>query len=136
MLCTQRSPSNLKKKLSKALGQWSQWLIDNKLSLHLGKTEAILFGPKQKLKQCKDFNIEYKEHIITSCEKVKYLGVYIDKFLNGEHIVESIVKKVNNRLRFLYRQAKILNVKCKLSLCTALIQCHIDYSPITVGQTT
>lgn len=25
------------------------WLVDNNLSLHLGKTESILFGPKIKL---------------------------------------------------------------------------------------
>ena len=58
---------------------------------------------------------------------VKYLGAYIDKFLNGGFIVESIVKMVNDRLRFLYRKGRFLNVKCKMSLSSALIQCHIDY---------
>ena len=28
-----------------------QWLVDNKLSMHLGKTESILFGTKRKLDQ-------------------------------------------------------------------------------------
>ncbi|CAL4126167.1 unnamed protein product, partial [Meganyctiphanes norvegica] len=32
--------------LSKELESCRQWLMDNKLSLHLGKTESILFGPK------------------------------------------------------------------------------------------
>ena len=27
----------------------NQWLLDNKLSMHLGKTESILFGMKRKL---------------------------------------------------------------------------------------
>ena len=35
--------------LSRELESCRQWLIDNKLSLHLGKTEAILFGSKRKL---------------------------------------------------------------------------------------
>jgi len=36
--------------LSKDLEPVSHWLVDNKLSLHLGKTESILFGSKPKLK--------------------------------------------------------------------------------------
>ena len=36
-------------KLTKELESISNWLIDNKLSLHLGKTESILFGTKKKL---------------------------------------------------------------------------------------
>ena len=37
--------------LTKELKYISNWLTDNKLSLHLGKTESILFGTKKKL-QC------------------------------------------------------------------------------------
>ena len=48
---------------------------------------------KQKLKNVVDFSIKCNGHTVDSSEKVKYLGVYIDKFLNGEFIVESIVKK-------------------------------------------
>ena len=35
--------------LSNELQNVSNWLVDNKLSLHLGKTESILFGSKIKL---------------------------------------------------------------------------------------
>ena len=31
----------------------SEGLVDNKLSLRLGKTECVLFGPKRKLKKKK-----------------------------------------------------------------------------------
>ncbi|CAL4124750.1 unnamed protein product [Meganyctiphanes norvegica] len=37
--------------LSKELESCRQWLMDNKLSLHLGKTESILFGPNKKIKK-------------------------------------------------------------------------------------
>ena len=36
--------------LSKELESRKQWIMDNKLPLHLGKTESILFGSKRKLK--------------------------------------------------------------------------------------
>ena len=37
------------------------------------------------------------------------------------------LKKVNGKLKFLYRQATFLNPACKRLLCNALIQPHFDY---------
>ena len=59
---------------------------------------------------------------------MKYLGVIIDNSLCGDYIVDSIVQKVNSRLKFLYRQVRFLDLKCKMSLCSSLIQCNIDYA--------
>ena len=42
-------------RLGTAIETISVWLIDNKLSLHLGKTESILFGTKRKLSNCRNF---------------------------------------------------------------------------------
>ena len=68
----------------------------------------MLFGPKRKIRQIKNFYVKCYEHVITSTEVVKYLGVHIDKYLNFENIVSNIVSKVNGRLKFLYRNAKCL----------------------------
>ena len=42
---------DIEQKLSEELAKLNVWLIDNKLSLHLGKTESILFASNRKLKQ-------------------------------------------------------------------------------------
>lgn len=42
--------SEIESILSSDLELISEWLVDNKLSLHLGKTESILFGSKPKLR--------------------------------------------------------------------------------------
>ena len=44
-------PKQIAEKLTKELELYQQWLMDNKLSLHLGKTEAIIVGTKRKLKK-------------------------------------------------------------------------------------
>jgi len=59
---------------------------------------------------------------------VKYLGVQLDEDLAGESIVKEILKKANSRLKFLYRCKDALNFNTRKILCTALIQCHFDYS--------
>ena len=39
-----------------------------------------------------------------------------------------VLKKVNGRLRYLYRQGKYLNPRLRRMLCNALIQPHFDYA--------
>ena len=116
-----KDPHVISEKLGSVLKQCSEWLVDNKLSLHFGKTECILFGPTRKLKEVQDFIVSCNSYIIKASDHVKYLGVIIDNHLSGEHIVDSIVQKVNNRLRFLYRQAKFLAVKCPYALLLLLV---------------
>ena len=44
-------------RLSKELSCCRGWLIDNRLSLHMGKTECILFGTSQRLGRVQNFQI-------------------------------------------------------------------------------
>merc|ERR1711891_78735 len=54
-------PQIIADKLSEELESCRKWLLDNKLSLHLGKTEAILFGSKRKLRNVESFEIRCGE---------------------------------------------------------------------------
>ena len=54
-LVSDKNPLGIGISLSKELESCRQWLIDNKLSLNLGKTESILFGSKGKLKKAESF---------------------------------------------------------------------------------
>ncbi len=115
-------------RLGTELESCSRWLVDNRLSLHLGKTESILFGSKRKLGKIKCFNVQCNGQLIKSQLSVKYLGLVLDKYLSGEAIVNSIVNKVNAKLKFLYRQRNFLDMNLRKLLCNSLIQCHFDYS--------
>ena len=128
ILFSHKTPEVISRKLSSELQSCSKWLVDNKLSLHLGKTECILFGSRTKLRKVQNFGIGCNGHSIQAQTSVKYLGVNLDNFWSGEAIANSIIHKVNSRLKFLYRQWSSLNEKTRLLLCSALIQCHVDYS--------
>ncbi|CAL4130302.1 unnamed protein product, partial [Meganyctiphanes norvegica] len=64
-----QDPKVIAENLSKELESCRQWLIDNKLSLHLGKTEAIIFGSKRKLSKIKSFEVKIGENIVMSIVK-------------------------------------------------------------------
>ena len=74
--------------------------------------------PKENLRILMILPFVCNNHVIQSTDHVKYLGVYIDNSLSGDYIVDSVVKKVNGRLKFLYRQANFLdfNAKCLYAL--------------------
>ena len=128
ILFSHKNPEVISRHLSSELGSCSKWLVDNKLLLHLGKTECILFGSRRKLRKVHNFEIECNGHTIKAQSSVKYLGVNLDTFLSGETIANSIIGKANSRLKFLYRQCSCLDEKIRKSLCSALKQCHLDYS--------
>ena len=89
--------------LQRELEVVSDSLIDNKLSLHLDKTESILFGSKPRLRSQSNLKIECKGSVIEPKDNVKYLGVILEQTLTGENMVNSILQKANARLKFLYR---------------------------------
>ena len=114
--------------LNNNLSSLCDWLVDNKLSIHLGKTESILFGTINKLTKANHLNIKYGKQEIEQKQKVKYLGVTLDNNLTGKSMVESILSKINNKLRFLYRKQKFLNKDIRRLLCNSLIQPHYDFA--------
>ena len=128
LLVRGKHPNLISHALSENLDMCRNWLIDNKLSLHLGKTEAIIFGTKRKLKNVNNFQVKCGTTIIKNVKSIKYLGLTLDANLSGESIVSNILKKAGGRLKFLYRHSNILNLKARKTLCSALIQCYFDYS--------
>ena len=115
--------------LTKELKSISNWLTDNKLSLHLGKTESILFVTKKKL-QCTStqLSVTCGGRMLSAKSTVKYLGVELDQHLPGEYIARNAICNIHNKVKFLLRNINFFNMKVKKMLTTALIQCHFDYA--------
>ncbi len=128
LLVSHRDPRVISNTLSQELESCNKWLIDNRLSQHLGKTEAILCGTKRKTRNTENFEVKYKDTAIESVSEVKYLKIKIDKVLSGKGTLATIVKKYTGRIRFLYRQAACLPKAVKRTVCELLVQCHLDYA--------
>ena len=79
ILVSGKSKHDTKCLLAQDMERVSHWLIDNKLSLHLGETESILFGSKPKLKKESNLNISCNGTVIQHTDSVKYLGASLDQ---------------------------------------------------------
>ena len=127
ILVYDKDPNVISQKLAEDLKTCNEWLIDNKLSLHVGKTECILFGSSRKLKSVKNFEVHYDGKVIVGQKSVKYLGVVLDQNLSGQSMFLQVLSKVNNKIKFLYRYKACLNQSVRKKLCAALVLCHFDY---------
>ena len=104
-----KDPNTISATLSSELNSCNKWLIENKLALHPGKCESILFGSKRKCKKVNSFEVTYNNTAISGQNNIKYLGSDIDRTLSGEGNVNNIIKKSNSKLKFLYRNVKYLD---------------------------
>ena len=57
-----------------------------------------------------------------------YLGCVKDETMSGEPITLKVIKKINGKLKFLYRKNSFLTPGLQRMLCNALIQPHFDYA--------
>ena len=120
-------PSVIANRLSTELSSCWKWLINNKLSLHAGKTECVLFGSKSSLRRVGEFQVVCEGRAVQRVDHVKYLGVLLDASLSGANHVTHVLKTCVGRLAFLYRNSNLLDFDSRKTLCTSLIQPHIDY---------
>lgn len=127
IIASDADPGIVADSLSFDMKSVNRWLVDNQLSLHVGKTELILFGSNKKLSKVDNFHVLYEDQTIKPSNSVKYLGASLDQHLSGEVMVDTIVKRATGRLKFLYRYSKYFNQKLRKDLCSSLIQCHLDY---------
>ena len=97
------------------------------LSLHVGKTECLLFGTKHALRRVSGFQVCCDGAPVERVHNVKYLGVRLDENLNGSLHAGGLVKTCAARLNFLYRNSHLLDFNCRKTLCMPLIQPYVDY---------
>ena len=63
----------------------------------------------------------YEDYSLKQHSTVEYLGYYLDSNLNGELMACRVLKKINTKLNFLWRQSSYLNYSSRRLLCNALI---------------
>ena len=127
LVASGRNAAELGGYLSDQLGRCKDWMVDNRLSLHLGKTECVLIGSRRKLQGAQDFRVWCDGREVKRVSSVRYLGVMLDENMSGKVQALSVVKKVASRLGFLYRSARLFDFRSRRMLCMALVQPCLDF---------
>ena len=87
--------------INSELKNLNSWLIANRLSLNITKTEFMIIGSRQRMNATQnDIAIRIRDREINRADVVKSLGMHIDRHLSwSEHIHKMSKKTLLTRLK-------------------------------------
>ena len=112
--------------INKELKKLDTWLIVNRLSLNIAKTNFLVFHPYNKpIKQRITLKIHKKA--ISESAYIKYLGIMIDSTLTWNIHIDKISKTISRSIGLLYKIRPFVNNKILKMLYYSLVYPHLNY---------
>ena len=118
---------NLEKVINKELKKLRVWLIVNRLSLNIEKTNFVIFHPYNKPMKQK-ITLKIHKTALTEKSHVKYLGIEIDSTLTWKTHIENLSTKISKAIGLLYKIRYFVNIKIMRMLYYSLIYSHLTYA--------
>ena len=94
--------------------------------IKIKKTNAIAF--KIRLARTDSLKISCGSVAIESKSKITYLGLTFDNDMSFSSMGNSVIKKINAKLKFLYRKSAFFGTNERKLLCSALVNPHFEYA--------
>ena len=133
------SPSldDLFKSTQNDLDKLNTWFSANQLLINIDKTNLVLFMTRQKEQHIsvdqEVHNLKLSSIDIKNTEKVKFLGIFLDKNISFKSHIQYIHTKILKGIYALSRAAKILPIDALKSLYSALVLPYLNYGLLTWG---
>ena len=116
----------LNEALNEDLSRLDAWLISNKLSLNVAKTQSMLVSTKVKRKvldkSSQHLQVKINETELEVVSKIKYLGVFLDNSLDWKDQVQAVSLKVSRGLGILKHAKNFLPFSTLTSLYTSIVE--------------
>ena len=124
-----RNISDVESIMNSELAKLKEWLIANKLSLNVAKTEYMIIGSKSMTNKIKDteVNIKIDNMNIKQVFECKTLGINVDQHLSWKNNTEKLCKKVSSGIGALRRLTDYVDKDSLLSVHNALVQPYFNY---------
>ena len=121
-----KNVKNLEEILNRELVNVSHWLVANKLSLNVKKSNVLLFRTKNN-KNTLNINLMLNGIPIEEKLEAKYLGVILDNKLSYESHIKQVRSKLIKGNAILAKVRHFLPLSLLINTYNAHIQPHIDY---------
>ena len=105
------------------------WMDANKLCVHLGKTNFVVFDKNENLNIIFIERGSKIEHI-KETKSIKYLGLIVDCCLSFKGHIESILNKITKKIGAMYRSKYLLPLRYRKMFANSLMLPHFDYLDI------
>ena len=117
--------------INRELEAATEWFSANRLSLHPGKTQFMVFTSNRR--KAPSLNLKIMGIPIKQCGElhdtkyVTFLGLILDEKLQWKGHVSKIASKLRSTIFLLNQVKNVLPLKVKINLYNALIKPHIEY---------
>ena len=105
----------------------STWLRLNKLSLNSDKTVLIFFHSKKHLFNYDKISIKFDGKRLIPVDYVKYLGMFIDKYLSWDFHIQQLCKKLSRANGILSKLRQNAPLESCLQVYYAIFYSHLIY---------
>ena len=109
------------------LKQVTKWLKLNKLSLNSDKTKLIFFHSKQHMFNYDGISIKFDNKRLVPVDNIKYLGMYIDKYLSWDYHIQQLSKKLSRANGIISKLRHNAPIQTCLQLYYAIFYSHLIY---------
>ena len=133
LLCLSNSIKKLNKLVNTDLKHLFNCLNANKISLHVKKTEMVIFKSNQK-KFEGDLKMKLCGKRLYPTKSVKYLGVKIDTTLTWEYHVNDLSIKLNRANALFFKMRKYVSLKILKSIYFAIFDSYLSYCCLVWAQ--
>ena len=105
-----------------------EWLLSNRLSLNLVKTEYLLIGSRHNINTLEEQpSVFIGDEPIKGVQVTKTLGVKIDQFLTWDSHIDQISKKISSGISAMKKIKDFTNSDTLKSVYYGLVQPHFDH---------
>ena len=136
ILYNSMKPKTIETIVNTELKQVVKWLRLNRLSLNAGKTELIFFHSMRRTLNYDNLSIKLNGVKLTPVDHVKYLGMYIDKYLSWDFHIHELSKKLSRANGILSKVRHNAPSETCLQVYYAIFFSHLTYGCNVWGLTT
>ena len=139
LLFAHKNITTLEKTVNLELSKLSDWLIVNKLTLNIKKSNFVIFRPRQKkinaAVDIKIFDNQQSKLVSLDCKDyVKYLGLIIDSKLSWKNHIDNISLKISKTIGLFAKLRHFVPQKTLLTLYWSLVHPYLSYGLSAWGQ--
>ena len=139
LLYADRDINSLERVVNAELSKVQEWLVANKLTLNVKKSNFVIFHPYQKKldrdAMIKIFDIHTKEFVLLDQKTyIKYLGILIDSNLTWKYHISYITSKISKTIGVIARLRHFVPSSTLLTLYRSLVSPYLLYGLTVWGQ--
>ena len=127
------NPTDLENLMNSSLVNQNGWLIANKLSLNIAKTEFMVIGSRQRLASF-ELRVTVDSEPVRQVTSAKTLGLTLDENLTWQSHFEVISKKVSSGIGALKRMRGLIDRETTIKVYKEFIEPYFSYcAPVWDG---